>query len=347
VITQSWREIELLVVDDGSSDETANIVRALAADDKRIKLLQQKNRGVSAARNLGIERARGEYIALLDADDIWLEKKIEKQLEMFRNSPESTGLVYTQSVRIFEDGRPAVYAQGNAEQGAVFFALVHGNFLENASTPLIRRQCFDRAGMFSLDYRNADAQGCEDWDLYLRIAEHYEFRVVREFLTGYWQSEASMSSDWQLMYRSYRLLMDGVRKRHPNIPDYVFRWSRSNYFLYLANRATLAGDKTSAVRLLMRAITSDPCMLVNRRMQRLVGRNLSPLRRVPPAGSESFGEQGITGNAHRAGKRPGAGILWGRRQQQRRRQLDKLQQASGPGPLPGEVAKQSSHIREA
>ncbi len=329
VIAQSCAVLEILVVDDGSTDETGSVVKRLSADDSRISLLQQENRGVSAARNLGIKHARGEYIALLDADDIWFPEKIAKQVEVFRTSPDSVGLVYTQSVRIFEDGRPAVYSPGAEEEGTVFFPLLLGNFLQNSSTPMIRRGCFDRVGMYSLEYRELNAQGCEDWDIYLRVAEHYEFRVVNEYLTGYWQSADSMSADWKLMDRSYRMLMAGVRKRHAEIPGYIFRWSRSNYLLYLANRATRAGETASSMQLLARAAALDPFVLANRRLQRLVGKNLRRPgrgRKLTKTGTDS--QHPVPDENGRGARSTAGGAAWRYRLKQRRRHLDKLQQQS-------------------
>lgn len=319
---QTWPELEILVVDDGSRDDTANIVSRLAEADPRIRLLQQENKGVSAARNLGIGHARGEYIALLDADDIWMPQKIERQMQVFQAGSPRIGLVYTRSVRIFEDGRPPVYSRGNEVEAEAFFTLLTGNFLQNASTPLIRRACFDKVGVFSLEYRKQQAQGCEDWDMYLRIAEHYEFGLVREYLTGYWQSAGSMSSNRDGMHRSYRLLMGGVRKRHPDLPGHVFRWSRANYFLYLAHLASRGGYRSSAMRLITAAVAFDPLLLANPHLQRVLGKTLLGARRPrvtraqtdtaqsAPAGGETG--SGVRGSSH----------LWRYLADRRRKQLE-------------------------
>lgn len=84
VISQTYTDWEMLIIDDGSTDESANIVKKYSENDKRIKLIQQKNAGSAAARNNGIKKAEGQYIALLDADDIWHKDFLEKQIEFMK-----------------------------------------------------------------------------------------------------------------------------------------------------------------------------------------------------------------------------------------------------------------------
>ena len=287
VLAQTYPYFEILVVDDGSSDATSDIVSKLLAVDARIKLLKQKNQGVAAARNFGIKNAKGGYIAPLDADDLWLPDKLEKQVAVMHKAPSTVGLVYTWSIQIVDDVRPDNFTQGWEQEGSVFLPLLLGNFLSNASTPLISRECFDHIGMYNMDFLKFDAQGCEDWDIYIRIAQRYEFRVVPEYLTVYRQSEESMSANWKQMGRSYNLLMQWTQKRYPQIPAYVFRWSKSKYLLYLATKATKAQQIGDSLILLSKATALDPYMLTNRHLQRMFAKNLLHKARRPKTPSPS------------------------------------------------------------
>jgi glycosyltransferase involved in cell wall biosynthesis len=293
VSAQTYSRLEVLVVDDGSQDGTAGVVLDAAARDQRIRLIRQENMGVAAARNKGIEACRGDLIAPLDADDIWVPEKLEKQVAVFRVSPPSVGLVYARSVPVF-DGRWALTPSSpDSPEGTVYLPLVHSNFLANASTPLIRRECLTQVGLYDASYRDQDAQGCEDWDLYLRIAEHHQFRAVPECLVGYHQGAETMSADWRRMDRSYRILMAKVRARHPEIPSHVFRWSEASFLVYLAVKSGRARLPGTALQLLARSVSLDPLMLTYGRWHRLLAKNLLgtldwyPSPRTEPAADKS------------------------------------------------------------
>lgn len=265
VLCQTYTNLEVIVVDDGSKDKTFEIVQSIAQKDSRVRPIQQQNAGVAAARNLAIEKSKGEYIAPIDADDIWYVEKIEKQVKCILNAEELVGLVYCLAVDIDENdliiGQCSVDSLFKPE-GKVYSALVFINFLGNASTPLIRRTCFERVGGYSCQLKQQAAQGCEDWDIYLRIAECYEFRVVTEFLVGYRQVIGSMGGNYKSMVKSHELVMANVRKLHPEIPARIYHLSNIFYYNYLIGKTYDCGAYGNTLLCLLMALKTDWAILL-------------------------------------------------------------------------------------
>ena len=237
VAAQIYSNLEILIVDDGSKDRTVEIIRQFARQDSRIELLQQSNAGVAAARNLALTKARGELIAPLDADDIWYPHNIALQVRAMKQGSQSVGLVYSWSVDINERDRPTGGFKASQITGDVYTTLIAHNFIGNASATMMRRSCLERIGTYNLAFKEQNAQGCEDWELYLRIAEHYKFQVVREFGVGYRKISSSMSCDYGVMAKSHSLIMTSVRQKHPNLPKYLFQISNSNLYMYFAHQS--------------------------------------------------------------------------------------------------------------
>lgn len=257
VLSQTHKNIEVLVVDDGSQDQTAKIVESIAQKDSRVILLQQQNTGVAAARNLAIQNSCGEYIAPIDADDIWFPQKLEKQIQVMLKADPCVGLVYAWSVYIDEEGSLSSRCQTSKVEGEVYIPILYGSPLGNASTPLIRRACIDRVGGYNCQLKEQNAQGCEDWYLYLRLAEYYEFRVVPELLIGYRQVIGGMSFNHRIMKKSCDLLLADAQQRYPEIPATIYRWSSSNFNWYLALRSKQSGEHWSSIRYLYKAASLD------------------------------------------------------------------------------------------
>jgi glycosyltransferase involved in cell wall biosynthesis len=147
VLSQSYKNIEVLIINDGSTDRTLEIAESFARDDSRIRILHQPNLGATAARNCGIKSSKGEYIAPLDADDIWHEEKIQAQVEGFQRCGPSAGLVYSWSIIVDEKGNPLA-GIAHEYRGNVLAELIYSNFVGNGSCPLIRRSCFRKVGDF-------------------------------------------------------------------------------------------------------------------------------------------------------------------------------------------------------
>lgn len=257
VLDQSWTEIEVVVVDDGSEDETAAIVGKFARRDSRVSLLQQSNAGVAAARNLGIRHAKGELIAPLDADDVLYPGSIERRAQLLIESNVGLGMVYAWSEDIDEFGIPTGGVCVSNIQGSVLNTLIAHNFIGNASACLIRRCCFERVGLYDTGLNARGVQGCEDWDLYLRIAEEYEIGVVQEILVGYRKTRSSMSRNFERMAQSHIAIMQKLQDRDPAIRRFLYRLSKSNLYIYFANQSNQINDSRAALYWLHNALKAE------------------------------------------------------------------------------------------
>jgi len=258
VLNQTYQNLEVIVVNDGSHDRTAEIVSEIAQRDDRVTLLHQANSGVAAARNLAIQYSSGEFIAPIDADDLWHPQNIAKQVNCALEGGASVGVVYAWSIYIDETDALLGGFRAFSITKNVFQTLVCHDFLGNASASLIRRSCLEKVGSYNTDLRVQNAQGCEDWDLYLRLAKYYQFQVVPEFLVGYRKLSSSMSRNYTAMANSYCLVLNAVRQEHPEIPDFLFRLSIGNFFMYLAYECDRARDYKNTLLWMKRALQSDP-----------------------------------------------------------------------------------------
>lgn len=201
VLKQTFNDFEVIVVNDGSTDNTKHWVAQIA--DPRVKLINQENQGLSGARNTGIAHASGEYIAFLDADDLWEPTKLEKQVLCLDENPE-IGLVYTWVALIDENSNPTGRIFKNYAENDVWCQLIEHNIVESGSVAMVRRQCFDTCGVFDRNLRSF----VEDWDMWLRIASRYSFKVIKEALVYYRQHSTSASRNWEAMEQSFHIVIE-------------------------------------------------------------------------------------------------------------------------------------------
>jgi len=258
VLAQTYEEIEVIVVDDGSSDATSAIVEEFVERDARFHLIRQSNAGVGAARNTAIQRARGKYIAPLDADDLWLPEKLEKQVACLEQSGYETGLAYCWSTSIDNHGG----SYSHTVEGRLRRALILRNVVGNGSAPLIRAVALERVGLYLTRAEQGGAQGCEDWDLYLRIAENFGIRVVPEYLLVHRQAGSSMSANAETMGASYAVVMERARARNCDLASSIFRWSAGNYYSHLVRNSVYWGCCNRCLHYLKEAVRADPALLL-------------------------------------------------------------------------------------
>jgi glycosyltransferase involved in cell wall biosynthesis len=177
VLAQTYPHIEILVVDDGSTDDTR---RRMEAYGGRIRYIYKKNGGACSARNEGIRQAKGEYLAFLDCDDLYLPAKIELSVKYLTEHPEA-GFVHTKAYTMDRDDKTVgVYERlASRRDGWIAEGLIMGNFICN-STVVARRRCIDQAGLFDETIFMP-----ADWDMWLRLAEQAPAGYIDEPLTKY------------------------------------------------------------------------------------------------------------------------------------------------------------------
>ena len=189
-LAQTYRDLEVIVVDDGSTDGT---LTELEGFGDRIRVHQQANQGVAAARNAGAQMAHGGWIAFLDADDLWLPHKLERQL-----AAGAAPMLFTDRLNIGARGDlPEVQSEVTPMRGGDLFTVLlgEGNFITNTSV-MMRRALFETMGGFY-----TGLNGTEDWDLWIRVAERHEIGFVDEPLVRYRFHPGGLSRNFAKMGR--------------------------------------------------------------------------------------------------------------------------------------------------
>ncbi len=196
VLAQDFRDLELIVVDDSSTDGTAAIVHRYTADDPRVRYVLQQPRtgGPGPARNVGLRAARGRYVAFLDHDDLWLPGKLALQAAYLDAHPE-TALYFTQ-MYAEEDGRRTVWPWDGLRYS--YLELFRGDVIP-ILTVLVRRECVEAVGGFSDDIAMS-----EDYDLWLRLGQRYAFHF-EPGPTAVWRSVGSNLSQQKVRMRQATL----------------------------------------------------------------------------------------------------------------------------------------------
>lgn len=192
VLRQSYSNIEVIIVDDSPADyENRKAVGEMivSLNDNRVRYIQHAhNMGACAARNTGIQAARGDFLAFLDDDDEWLANKLEKQIS--RMSDADIGLVYCRQRIVNDTNGTTMIDQRKCFSGKVFDALICENFIGSTSFVLIRKECFQKVGMFNVHFESA-----QDYEMWLRIASKYFVDFVDEPLVVYHVHEYERITD--------------------------------------------------------------------------------------------------------------------------------------------------------
>jgi glycosyltransferase involved in cell wall biosynthesis len=187
VLAQTYKDFEIIVVDDGSRDRTRGVLEPYIARGQ-IRYIYQENRGIAGARNAGIRAATGDLIAFLDADDKWVPEKLERQVKIFEAHP-SIGLIHSNSQRFIDGGSLLPPNRANLtddeidlHSGNIFAPFLLRKIYISCLTVMVKRECFNKAGFFD---ENPILKGFDDFDMWLRILRHYEARYIHAPLALY------------------------------------------------------------------------------------------------------------------------------------------------------------------
>jgi glycosyltransferase involved in cell wall biosynthesis len=265
VLHQTYRDFEFIVVDDGSTDHTKQVIEKYA---NKIRYVYKENGGQSSSRNAGIRIAQGKYIALIDHDDLWLPNKLELQVQEIAKS-DSTGLV-TCSCTGFRDGKdtgthtPRINSLNRKQ---LIKRLLLGNVIGSCSTILVRAECFQKLGFFDESLRMA-----EDWDLYLRIAQSYDIRCVEQPLVRYRWHNRNYSNASAEINLSNELTVLGKMFKQPRFKHKRLLRARAfghSYFC-AAWMFCEAGQIRPGRECFWRALSEDPTCIRTRRFWSLL-----------------------------------------------------------------------------
>ncbi|MEW5733797.1 MAG: glycosyltransferase [Thermodesulfobacteriota bacterium] len=255
VLSQDYPVHEIIVSDDGSTDNIEDALAPFLADP-RVRLLSAPNAGPSAARNRGIRAATGDAVAFLDADDLWLPGKLSRQIPLL--APPRVGLVYGLRTHMDPDGNPIPKEQPDCFRGNVLSRIFSYNFVCTSSA-VVKKQCFETTGFFDESLTTA-----EDFDLWIRIAAFFDFDFVPEPVACYRTGHPQLSQDKDLRLINTLLVRQRALK-HPaiagRIPPSVVRRARSDTMRREGLRYAGHGRRDRALFFYLRALAADPLSL--------------------------------------------------------------------------------------
>jgi GT2 family glycosyltransferase len=257
-LDQTYPRIEVIVVDDGSLDDTLRLATELSVADARVTVHTQPNAGVAKARNKAIELAKGEYIAALDADDIWHATKLEKQMALMQSLSPRPGFVFSLYRTIDIHDRVLGDSFPWSVQGYALCMNIVSNLVGNGSSLLFSRQTCLEVGGYDASLQQRGAQGCEDLMIQLRIARRYPVAVVPEYLVGYRQSPTMMSSDAGRMARSYAMALQSILMDAPELPERLAHWGYAGFAANTAIGELAKRRARVAFQLAEEAMARDP-----------------------------------------------------------------------------------------
>jgi glycosyltransferase involved in cell wall biosynthesis len=272
VLNQTYQNFEIIVVNDGSSDRGPEICQAFAQShpDLQIRIISQANRGLPGARNTGIRSAKGEYLALLDSDDLWHPRKLESHIQHLQRSP-LVGISFSYSEFIDEANHPLGLYQNTARLTKITPEyILCRNPVGNGSTAVMRRSSMndirfskDLEGQ-SEDYyfdeelraKSADATDVEFW-LRFCLTTNWHLEGIPEVLTYYRINSGGLSANALHQLHALDRVIEKTRTYAPKMIANCESLARAYHFRYTARRMVTMGDGNMAVEMLHQALRSN------------------------------------------------------------------------------------------
>lgn len=253
VLAQTFDDLELLIIDDGSTDRTAEIANSYCQQDNRVKLFSQENHGVSTSRNKGICLNNSKFVAFIDADDKWFSDKLAVHLNHFHLDA-YLGISFARVEFLSPDGTTGQIASGRLNQLQPQHFL-YENPTITTSNLVVRREVFQEIGYFDQSMSYA-----EDLDFILRVICSGKWKIngIDQVLMGYRTTEGGLSSNLYCMQEGWEILIDKTRKYAPDLVQEHYFAAQSNHLRYLARRAfRLRLPSEVGVDFMTRALLSD------------------------------------------------------------------------------------------
>ena len=264
VLNQTYPDFEVIIVDDGSTDRGIEICQSFS--DSRIKIVQQANRGLAGARNTGIRHAQGDYIALLDSDDLWSPHKLDRHVAHLDRESD-VGISFGYSEFIDEsDKRLGLYQKSKRLVGIMPDCILCRNPIGNGSSAIIRRETLEaikfqdnQHGLVEDCYFDESFQRAEDIDCWLRtsITTNWMIAGIPEVLTYYRISGGGLSANAMQQLHALDRVIEKTRTYAPDIIARCESLARAYHFRYTARRLVTLGESKPAMKMLHSSLRSD------------------------------------------------------------------------------------------
>lgn len=256
VFEQTFEDFEIIIVNDGSTDETLALAESIAGTDERVRIISQPNRGVASARNNGIRAAAGEYVALLDADDLWVQHKLERQIEVLTKSV-GEEVFAVQSGALFVNDNLEVISVRPCEpsKDALLETLLFQNMPNNMSTLVIKRSKFDEMGYF-----DTELEILEEWDMAIKAARFCNLKSIEEPLSLYRVYEGNRSRNLEIHIQPGFLVLKRLFE-DPSLPKNIKRRKRliyAHFYTMLSGGCFKINNIKGCVRWAAKAVMTHP-----------------------------------------------------------------------------------------